>query len=117
MRPIADDACKASSLGKHCKVARALYCADDHDRIGMRKVVDSLGNVPPPFSSMNSTLAGRFTCLRSIPQSREGAPLQASDHRNWRVARPAFAREQTPAPRGESRPMSAQQRGMVATRV
>jgi hypothetical protein len=46
---------------------------------------------PPPFSSMNSTPAEKFTEARSIPQFREGAQPQVSV-RNWQAARFAFVR-------------------------
>jgi hypothetical protein len=44
----------------------------------------------PPFSSMNSTPAEKFTDARSIPQFREGAQPQVSVRRNWQAARFAF---------------------------
>lgn len=37
--------CEASSLGNHCNVARPVYDANDHDRIGMRQVIDGIGTV------------------------------------------------------------------------
>jgi hypothetical protein len=46
----------------------------------------------PPFSSMNSTPAEKFTDARSIPQFREGAQPQVSVRRNWQAARFAFVR-------------------------
>jgi hypothetical protein len=75
---------EASSLGKHCNVARAVYDADDHDRIGMRQVIDGIGTVKR-HPKARTKLLPRGTGKREMSKRLKGC----LDLRRQSASRPA----------------------------